>query len=413
MDTNTTCCVAGGGPAGMVLGLLLARAGVDVVVLEKHGDFLRDFRGDTVHPSTLDVLDEAGLGARFAALPHRKIDRLTMVADDGERRLVDLRTLPGRHPYIAMVPQWDFLAMLAEEAARLPGFTLLMNAEATGLLRDGDRVAGVRYRDADGAEHRIRALLTVAADGRHSTLRRASGLRLREFGAPMDVAWFRMPRRDADRDDSFLRISAGRLMAVINRTSYWQMGYLLPKGGYERVRAAGAAELRRQVVDLLPFLADRIDGLDLDAVRVLDVRVDRLRRWHRPGLLCIGDAAHAMSPIGGVGINLAVQDAVAAANLLYEPLRRGAVTSGDLAAVQRRRARPTAVVQRVQIALQNLLVRPTLRGEQPGVLRLARTLPSLPVLPRLAARMVGYGPRPEHVRVPDDAAAARLRAPSA
>ncbi|MGI5166911.1 FAD-dependent oxidoreductase [Spirillospora sp. CA-253888] len=405
MTERTTCCIAGGGPAGAVLGLLLARAGVEVTVLEKHGDFLRDFRGDTIHPSTLDVLDELGLGDRFERMPHRKVTGLNVVTDDGTAVLSDLGALPGRHPYIAMVPQWDFLNMITEEAARYPSFRLLMNAEATGLLREGDRVAGLRYRDATGAEREIRAALTVAADGRHSTLRRAAMLRPREFGAPMDVAWFRLPRHGTDRPDSFLRLSVGHMMAAINRTEYWQLAYLVPKGRYAQVEAAGADALRRSVSELLPFLDDRVGGLDLSDVRVLDVRVDRLRRWHRPGLLCIGDAAHAMSPVGGVGINLAIQDAVATANLLAEPLRRGTVTERELAAVQRRRQWPTIAVQGFQLAAQRLLIAPTLQGSPSPALRLLarraadRRKPSGP-LPRIMARLVGYGPRPEHVRTP-------------
>ncbi|WP_083982392.1 FAD-dependent oxidoreductase [Actinomadura hibisca] len=405
MTERTTCCIAGGGPAGAVLGLLLARAGVEVTVLEKHGDFLRDFRGDTIHPSTLDVLDELGLGDRFERMPHRKVPGLNLVTDDGSAAVFDLSVLRVRHPYIAMVPQWDFLNLITEEAARHPTFRLLMNAEATGLLREGDRVTGVRYRDAGGVERQIRAALTVAADGRHSTLRRAAGLRPKELGAPMDVAWFRLPRHDSDRDDSFLRLGTGRMMPAINRADYWQFAYLVPKGRYAQVEAAGAEALRRSVAELLPFLEDRVAGLDLADVRVLDVRIDRLRRWHRPGLLCIGDAAHAMSPVGGVGINLAIQDAVATANLLTEALLRGEVTEKDLAAVQRRRQWPAIAVQGFQLAAQRLVVAPTLQGSPSPVLRLlarrgsAQRKRTGPV-PRLMARLIGYGPRPEHVRVP-------------
>ncbi|MGK5558833.1 FAD-dependent oxidoreductase, partial [Actinomadura kijaniata] len=397
---TTTCLIAGGGPAGAVLGLLLARAGIEVTVLEKHGDFLRDFRGDTIHPSTLDALDELGLGDRFERLDHRKLTELSLVTDEGEMTLSALSTLRGAHPYIAMVPQWDFLNMITEEAARYPTFRLLMNAEATGLLREGDRVTGVRYRDAGGAEHRIGAHLTVAADGRHSTLRRAAGLRSRESGVPMDVAWFRLPRLAGDREDAFLRVSRGRMMAVINRTDYWQIAYLVPKGRYAEVEAAGVESFRRSVAELLPFLADRVGTVDLADVRVLDVRVDRLLRWWRPGLLCIGDAAHAMSPVGGVGINLAVQDAIATANLLDGPLRRGAVTARDLAAVQRRRTPPTRIVQGFQLGIQRAAIAPIMRGAVPLPIRLLNRIRGTGPLPRLTAQMVGYGPRPEHVRTP-------------
>ncbi|GAA1572012.1 FAD-dependent oxidoreductase [Actinomadura kijaniata] len=397
---TTTCLIAGGGPAGAVLGLLLARAGIEVTVLEKHGDFLRDFRGDTIHPSTLDALDELGLGDRFERLDHRKLAKLSLVTDEGEMTISALSTLRGPHPYIAMVPQWDFLNMITEEAARYPTFRLLMNAEATGLLREGDRVTGVRYRDADGAEHRIRAHLTVAADGRHSILRRAAGLRSRESGVPMDVAWFRLPRHAGDREDAFLRVSRGRMAAVINRTTYWQIAYLVPKGRYAEVEAAGVESFRRSVAELLPFLADRVGTIDMADVRVLDVRVDRLLRWWRPGLLCIGDAAHAMSPVGGVGINLAIQDAIATANLLDGPLRRAAVTERDLAAVERRRTPPTRIVQGFQLGIQRAAIAPIMRGAVPLPIRLLNRLRGVGPLPRVTARMVGYGPRPEHVRTP-------------
>jgi 2-polyprenyl-6-methoxyphenol hydroxylase-like FAD-dependent oxidoreductase len=401
MTDTTTCCIAGGGPAGAVLGLLLARSGIDVIVLEKHGDFLRDFRGDTIHPSTREVIDELGLGPRFEELPGHKISRFRAVTDEGEITFADLGLLRSRHPYITFVPQWDFLTMVTEEAAKYPHFQLRMHAEAIGLLRESDRVVGLRYRDEHGGEHEIRSLLTVAADGRHSTLQRAAGLKAREYGAPMDVAWFRLPRDESDRPDAFLRLGAGRMMVGLNRTSYWQLGYLVPKGGYAQLRDEGIEELRRRVGELAPFLRDRTDKLDFDAISVLEVKVNRLSRWYLPGLLFIGDAAHAMSPVAGVGINLAIQDAVATANRLVGPLRRGIVRTEDLAAVQRRRSLPTAAVQRFQLTLQNAFIGPTLRGERPSrrprPLLVAQRVPAL----RLAiARMLGYGPLPEHVRTP-------------
>ncbi|RMI43530.1 FAD-dependent oxidoreductase [Actinomadura harenae] len=397
---GTTVCVAGGGPAGAVLGLLLARSGVDVTVLEKHGDFLRDFRGDTIHPSTLDVLDEIGLGERFEKLEHRKVTGMDVVTDDGEFTVADLRMLHERHPYIAMVPQWDFLTMITEAAAELPGFRLLMNAEVTGLLTEDGRVTGIRYRDAAGAERELGAELTVAADGRHSTLRRAAGLPVRNLGAPMDVAWFRLPRDPEDHENAFLRPGAGRLMAVINREEYWQIAYLVPKGGWSRVRDRGVDALRADVAELLPFTADRVGRLELDEISVLDVRVDRLRRWYRPGLLCIGDAAHAMSPIGGVGINLAVQDAVATANRIVPALRgSGTVGVADLAAVQRRRVPPTLAVQAFQLAVQRLVVERVLSGRQPA-LGAVKHVRKLPAVKRLLARGIGFGPLPEHVHTP-------------
>jgi 2-polyprenyl-6-methoxyphenol hydroxylase-like FAD-dependent oxidoreductase len=401
MTETTTCCIAGGGPAGAMLGLLLARSGIDVIVLERHADFLRDFRGDTIHPSTLDVLDEIGLSDRFDALEHRKARRLGLMTDEGEVTIADLSLLRSRHPYIAFVPQWDFLTMVTEEAAQYPNFRLLMRAEARDVVRQNGRVTGLRYRDEKGEEREIHALLTVAADGRHSTLQRAAGLRPREYGAPMDVAWFRLPRDDTDPGNPFLRASTGHGVVALNRGSYWQLGYIVPKGGYERLREQGIEPLRERLSNLLPFLAGRTDELDFDAIRVLEVQVNRLRRWHLPGLLFIGDAAHAMSPIGGVGINLAIQDAVAAANLLYEPLRHGTVRDQDLAAVQRRRSLPTAAVQRFQITVQNAVVAPTLEGRglshPPRLLLLAQRMP---LARRFIARMGGYGPRPEHVRIP-------------
>ena len=400
-ETTTTCCIAGGGPAGAMLGLILARAGIDVIVLEKHGDFLRDFRGDTVHPSTLDVLDELGLGDRFEQLEHRKIDNFTVVTDDGEAAVGNLWALKSRHPYIAMVPQWDFLTMLTEEAARYPGFRLLMRAEAYDLIRENGRVAGLRYRDEKGEEHEIKAVLTVAADGRGSVLRERAELPLRQYGAPMDVVWFRLPRNESDPEGTFLRIGSGRLLVLLNRTSYYQIAYLIPKDGYTDLRRrGGAAVLRKDVTELMPFLADRADMIDLDNVGFLAVRVDRLRRWYRPGLLCIGDAAHAMSPIGGVGINLAVQDAVAAANRLYRPLKQGTVDVADLAAVQRRREVPTVLVQGFQRTVQRALIAPTMSGREIRPGRSIEVMQAVPALRKLLARLVGYGPLPEHVRVP-------------
>ncbi|MGY1631291.1 FAD-dependent oxidoreductase [Geodermatophilus sp. SYSU D01186] len=398
---SVTCCIAGGGPAGMVLGLLLARQGVDVVVLEKHGDFLRDFRGDTVHPSTLRLLDELGLADEFLRLPHQEVTRLGVTTDDGTFVLADFGRLPGRFPFVAFVPQWDLLDFLADRARELPSFGLRMDAEVVGLLVEDGAVRGVRYRTPDGAEHEVRATLTVAADGRHSTVRAAAGLRLREFGAPMDVLWTRLPKLPGDGGPQFGgagRVTRGRLLILLDRGDYWQSAYLVPKGGYARLQAAGFESFRADLARLLPAMPAAVAALGgWDDVRVLTVRVDRLRRWHRPGLLIVGDAAHAMSPIGGVGINLAVQDAAAAARLLAGPLRSGAVRPRDLARVRRRRLLPTVVTQFLQRQIQTRFLSRVLAGDRAvGTPRVLRVLARHPVLQGLPARVIGIGVLPEH-----------------
>ncbi|MFD8558541.1 FAD-dependent oxidoreductase [Streptosporangium canum] len=399
MDENT-CVIAGGGPAGAVLALLLARAGVRVTLLEKHGDFLRDFRGDTVHPSTLQVLDELGLAEELDRLPHRKAYSMTLQTDDATVPIADLSRLPGRYNYIAFVPQWDFLNLVTAAAKRYPTFRLVMNAEVYDVIREGNAVRGVRYRDADG-EHELRAALTVAADGRHSDVRRAAGLVPVEHGVPMDVLWFRLPRDPGDPADPFLRVSAGHMMVAINREDYWQLAYLIPKGGFDALRARGIETVREHVARLLPFLKERVELLsDFGDVSMLSVALNRLRRWHRPGLLVIGDAAHAMSPVFGVGINLAVQDAVAAANLLAGPLAAGAeIPEPLLARVQRRRTPPTVLTQLAQRVVQHRLIRPALSGGAEQV-RLPRDISRIPAIGTLARRFIGFGVRPEHVRSP-------------
>ncbi|MFD5829002.1 FAD-dependent oxidoreductase [Lentzea sp. NPDC060358] len=401
---RTTCLVVGGGPAGMVLGLLLARGGVEVTVLEKHADFLRDFRGDTVHASTLTLLDELGLGPAFEQVPHQKVDRIEALLEGGEKApLADLSRLPGAHKHIAMVPQWDFLDLLADAGRLEPSFSLRMNTEVTGITKRGNRVTGVTYRDrVGGGTGEIAADLVVAADGRSSILRAAVELPVHRFGAPMDVWWFRLPRNESDEVRGGAgRFSAGSALILIPLGEYFQCAFLIRKGTDRQLRAEGVEKFRERVVTLVPWLADRVGHVEsLDDAKLLDVKLDRLRRWHVNGLLCIGDAAHAMSPIGGVGINLAVQDAVATARLLAKPLREGTLTGAALAKVRRRRLFPTAVIQTAQRVIQNLFLKRVVEGGAtisssgvPVPLRLARRFPLLQAVP---AYMVAIGPRPEH-----------------
>ncbi len=395
---ESTCVIAGGGPAGMMLGLLLARAGIDVTVMEKHADFLRDFRGDTVHASTLRVLDEIGLGGQFADLPHRLIDSVRFQVE-GVEVDVNFRHLPGAHKNIALVPQWDLLEMLAVAADAEPSFRLLRNTEVVGVIRDGGRVTGVTYRDADGQTRDMHATLTVACDGRSSTLRDAAGLAPRAFGAPMDVWWFRLPRHADDPPGLAGVLDAGRAAITIDRGDYYQIAYIIPKGSDSQLRAAGIGALRTNLVSMVPSLADRVDALtSFDDVKLLDVQLNRLRRWYDDGLLCIGDAAHAMSPVGGVGINLAVADAVAAARILARPLRSGRVSTRHLARVQVRRWIPTAILQAMQRTIHANLIsiavgEGTKEHKPPAALKVVSRLP---LLRRLGGYLVAMGPLPEH-----------------
>lgn len=395
---NTTCCIAGGGPAGMMLGFLLARAGVAVIVLEKHADFLRDFRGDTIHPSTMQVMHELGLLDEFLRLPHVREDDLVARFGAEDITVADFSHLPVKAPFIAFMPQWDFLDFLADHGRAYPTFRLLMQTKATELIEENGRVAGLNAEGPDGALE-IRADLVVAADGRRSDVRAAAGFAVTELGAPMDVLWFRLSRRPDEPAQAFGQVAAGRFFIRLNRGDYWQCAFIIPKGSLERLQAAGLDAFKAGLLTLAPELADRTGELSSwDDIKLLSVAVDRLERWWRPGLLCIGDAAHAMSPIGGVGINLAIQDAVATANLLAKPLREKTLTDADLAAVQTRREWPAKVTQGAQIAIQNRVITPLLAADEPVAppwpLRL---LQRFPLLRRLPARMVGMGVRPEHV----------------
>jgi 2-polyprenyl-6-methoxyphenol hydroxylase-like FAD-dependent oxidoreductase len=403
---TTQCCIAGAGPAGMMLGFLLARAGVRVVVLEKHADFLRDFRGDTVHPSTLELIDELGLLDEFLKLPHRTVDRLSMQIGNRRIRLIDLTHLPTRCKYIALMPQWDFLKFLADHGRRYSQFDLRMRAEVTDLIEDGGRIAGIRAKTPDG-ELTVRADLVVGCDGRHSTVREKAGLPTDDYGSPIDVLWFRITRREADGADVFGHIEAGALLVMLDRGDYWQCAYVIPKGGIDRVTADGIEAFRNRVVALSPFLADRVGELkSFDEVKLLSVMVNRLRQWWRPGLICIGDAAHAMSPIGGVGINIAVQDAVAAANCLAAPLKAGATTSGHLQAIQARRDFPARMTQKIQLTMQNRIIGPALQGtREPKPPLIFRLFDAFPRLRRIPGRLLALGIQPEHVQTPDVGAA--------
>jgi 2-polyprenyl-6-methoxyphenol hydroxylase-like FAD-dependent oxidoreductase len=399
---TTDCAIAGGGPAGMMLGFLLARAGVDVMVMEKYPDFFRDFRGDTIHPSTLDVMYELGLLDAFLKLPHQNVREIGAIFGNQKIVVADFTHLPTHCGFIAFIPQWDFLNFLAERGKRYPGFHVRMNTEADGLLMDGDRITGVQAKTPEGLLE-IRASLVVGADGRHSTLRALAELKVEDFGAPMDVLWFRLSQRAGDGSETLGRFEAGHIFIMLNRGDYWQCAFVIPKGGFEALQAQGIDTFRKEIVALNPVLADRVGEIaSWDDVKLLTVRVDRLKRWYRPGLLCIGDAAHAMSPIGGVGINLAVQDAVAAANILWEPLREGRVAEDVLAKVQARRQWPVEMTQAFQLFVQKRVISNVLgMTAQPRPPFIATLFNRFPVLRRIPARLIGMGFRPEHVQTPD------------
>src|SRR5580658_947812 len=361
---RTRCCIAGGGPAGMMLALLLARMGVDVVVLEKHADFLRDFRGDTVHPSTLELMHELHILDAFLKLPHQEIRELSGQIENETVPIGDFTHLPTQCKFVALMPQWDFLDFIKEQARRYSGFHLMMQAEVIDLVEENGFIAGVRAKTKSGPLE-VRAPLTIGADGRHSIVRERAGLKVIDLGAPMDVLWMRLSRRPTDPPQTLGHFDRGRILFLINREDYWQCAFVIPKGTADEIRLRGRKAFHREIAELEPFLKDRVEELrDWKQVSLLTVRVDRLARWFRPGLLCIGDAAHAMSPIGGVGINLAIQDAVAAANILGPKLRQDNVTECDLQAVQRRRNFPTRATQRFQILIQNNVIRRILGSDK-------------------------------------------------
>ncbi len=396
---KTQCCIVGGGPAGMMLGFLLARAGVEVIVLEKHGDFLRDFRGDTVHPSTMTVMHELGFLDDFLKLPHHKIDKFAGYFGTKRVQMVDLSHLPVPAPFIAMMPQWDFLDFIAARGKALPRFKLLMHAEAKALISESGKVVGVRAT-VDGKEEEIRADLVVGCDGRHSIVREQTGLKLDVLGAPMDVMWFRITHKDGDANEVMGRFNAGGLIVMLDRGDYWQCAYVIPKGAADRVRAQGIDKVRQTLAGMMPGFEQRLSELTtMDDLKLLTVAVERLETWWKPGVLCIGDAAHTMSPIGGVGVNIAIQDAVAASNILAAPLREKRLKDSDLDAVQKRRMFPARATQAMQVAIQNNIIAPALAGTGEVKVPFAVTLMQwFPVLRRIPARLTGTGVRPEHVQ---------------
>jgi 2-polyprenyl-6-methoxyphenol hydroxylase-like FAD-dependent oxidoreductase len=395
---ETTCCVVGGGPAGMILGYLLARRGVQVTVLEKHKDFFRDFRGDTVHPSTLEVLKELGLLKEFLELPHEEVTSLGVIIGGSKFEVADFSHVPASCKFIALMPQWDFLNFLASHAKKFPSFQLLMEHEAMDLLKEGDRIAGVVARN-DGRNVEVRADLVVGCDGRHSVTRRAAGMEVIEHGVPIDVLWFRISRTPGDGEQVLGNVNYGKALILINRSDYFQAGLIIAKGSFDEIKARGLDEFRADIRKIAPYLGERVNELqDWEQIKILTVQINRLRRWFQPGLLCIGDAAHAMSPAGGVGINLAIQDAVATANLLTKSLQERGISMTALAAVQKRREFPTRITQAIQIAAHRGLAR---AFENPGPIQApwqVMAVVRIPGIQRAVGYAVGIGVRPEHVR---------------
>ena len=397
---QTRCVIAGGGPAGMMAGYLLARAGVPVVVLEKHPDFNRDFRGDTIHPSTLELMYELGLLDEFLKQPHQELQELRAVVNGRAVPVADFTKLPTRCKFIAFMPQWDFLNFLSSHAKRFPTFQLRMETEVVDLLMEGSRVTGVRAKTPQG-ELEVHADLVIGADGRHSTTQTHAGLKQLQFGVPIDVLWMRIPKKQGDPKQTFGFFQHGKLLVLLDRDDYWQCGFVIPKGGFDKIKARGISEFQLQIVSFAGFLCDRVGELDnWSKIKLLTVQVNRLRDWCCEGLLCIGDSAHAMSPAGGVGINLAIQDAVATANLLAEKLQRGPVHIDDLRKVQARREWPTRLIQGMQIFIHRRVVTGRASGKRNSLSFVLRLLKWFPILRQLPARFIGMGPRPEHFHSP-------------
>ena len=399
---TTRCCIVGGGPAGMMLGYLLGRAGVETIVLEKHADFFRDFRGDTVHPSTLQVMDELGLIDAFLKLPHQELQKMDGKFGETSVRIADIGRTNAKYPFIAFMPQWDFLNFLREHGKKFPSLKVMMNADATDVVWSGDRVVGVQADTPEGPVE-IRADLTIGCDGRHSIVRQCAKLEVEEIGAPMDVLWFRAGRQADENESLFARVDAGKMMVTFDRGDYWQCAYVIAKGQYDAVKARGLDAFRDDVIGMAPILKSGMSDVKTwDDVKLLTVAINRLKRWTRPGLLCIGDAAHAMSPVGGVGVNLAVQDAVATANLLAAKLVKGSPTEDELDAVRRRREFPVRMTQAMQVVVQNNIISMALKpGDQPlRVPLFARVVNAVPWLQGITARFVALGVRPEHVHSP-------------
>jgi 2-polyprenyl-6-methoxyphenol hydroxylase-like FAD-dependent oxidoreductase len=395
---KTTCCIVGGGPAGMMAAYLLARAGVDVLVLEKHADFLRDFRGDTIHPSTLEVMRELGLLDGLLQLPHNQVQELHGIIGETDVPIADFSHLPTTCRFIALMPQWDFLNFLVEHAKRFKTFQIRMEAEVTDLIQQNGPVLGVRVQTPQGTLE-VRADLVIGADGRSSIVRQRAGLEITDLGAPMDVLWMRLPRHAGDPPQTIGRVNTGAILIMLDRGDYWQCGFVIRKGAFDEIKENGLAAFQERLASFAPVFSDRVSLLDdWDKIKLLTVKVDRLTRWHCPGLLCIGDSAHAMSPIGGVGINLAIQDAVAAANLLADPLRKKAVDDKVLHQVQKRRELPARWTQGLQLFIQERIIKRVLSTDKPvSVPKIFRLFQWLPFLRRIPGRLVGIGFRPEHV----------------